>query len=302
MESKNRTDKVAIIYVFSSENKPVWALRENREVAYKTKKELLDYLDFDGPTKKIGDHTETNQNGIKIARPIYEIDFNRNQKYQTTKKERKFATPTNVEEAAINFQLTGEQKDLDMISKYIIKKYSGFVFNKTRNRTDFGDEDVDSIISDIITRIHKSIQKWNAAKFTTWIHTCIINEIKVYYQTKQRYTKKHVSLEFETERHDDVDVLNNQKYGIQEPIHSEVYNDDNVIYLERRKVIDEVISESFSGDNLNFVSDYFTGNFTYRDLMDKYQMEDYDVKNRIFNAKRIIKKNKKISEFQSEFI
>ena len=63
-----------------------------------------------------------------------------------------------------------------------------------------------------------------------------------------------------------------------------------------------VIESSFDGLNREFIRDYFTGSFKYKDLMVRYNLVEHEVKNRIFLAKKIISKNPKIKQLRYENI
>ena len=316
----NQTEKIEIIYTFcGATNKPMWALRHNQSIAYKLKRDLLKYLDFEGPLDKLEMNAEVNENGFSINRPIYVVEYTKNQKGKVKPTTRQFDLPQTVEEAATNYKATGELSDLDIIAKFVLKNYINFIRAQCMKRSDYEENDPESIVNELLIRMFKSIQKWDSYKFTTWIHSCIINEIRDYYCKKKRFSDKHSSINTGDGNQDYIDDDNwseMHQHSVEESITDSIepipMNDDSIgadrlsnedeIFQRRRNALDMVIESSFDGLNREFIRDYFTGSFKYKDLMVRYNLVEHEVKNRIFLAKKIISKNPKIKQLRYENI
>ena len=59
-------------------NKPLWHVKGKTEIGFKTQKELLTHLNFDGPVKRVGNHTFKTKTGKDVTRPVCLLEPKKN--------------------------------------------------------------------------------------------------------------------------------------------------------------------------------------------------------------------------------
>ena len=274
------------------------------------------------------------------------------------------------------------------ICNHIITKFTAFIGKQSYTYANFEPNDVDSIITDVFCRIQKNIGKWDetTCKFTTWLYSCIVNEIRAYFASKEKFYSKFLTEtklsgggtnEEGTEMSDSIDTaysgaldkktdvgyrektkIKKVKDGIlgvrlikeegKKPYYIFVlYNSDNeeigterwvsgfknsvglvlmkkhttlydtldygdVIKIRKRYnvkyfeevagyreenddlelaklVVKNVMNKKLNATQKQFMKDYFSANYTYNELMEKYEIPLSSVKNWVHNSKQIIK-------------
>ncbi len=247
-------------------------------------------------------------------------------------------------------------------SKTLVQKYS-------QKYSLHNEEDIDTILTNLYLRIKKNFNRWDPerCKFTTWLYSCTIIEVKHYYQTIQPHYKRfhsnenvnyHITSTTKPEEkivvnivnldaillweniigkekewnviydgkivaHDsdiaelsdwivwmqELGELNGQMYyqlkiprEKAKPYEVEFKHEDEVYdytLSKKREILQDAIKLSIDTKYHDILNDYFSGDFKYTDLMQKYDKNMQTVKNILhLNKKKLRQTIKETSIFE----